>query len=128
MAAVAQRSNAVQTPRVTHSTQAPRRTRSRRRPNYKFRNALKCFTFAVAIAMLFGWVSVHARITVTGYNRSRLTDLCREERLKNQRLKVQWDSLSSPHNVVAAAERSGMVYAAQYDYIHGPQAVASAAR
>jgi len=34
---------------------------------------------------------------------------------------------SSPQNVVAAAERHGMIYATVYDYLEKPRAVASAA-
>lgn len=79
----------------------------------------------IGVAMLFGWVAIYANVTVTGYNRSRLTSECRAERLENERLTVEYSRLSSPHIVTSSAQKAGMVYATEYDYIHRPQTVAS---
>ncbi|MHB9037336.1 MAG: hypothetical protein ACYC64_11775 [Armatimonadota bacterium] len=111
---------------VTRQTPRAKRARTRRLRFVRLRRVLKMLFPLLFVGMLFGWVAVYANVTVTGYNRARLTTECRTEKLKNERLKVEYSRLSSPHKVVAAAEQAGMVYATQYDYIHPPQAVASA--
>ncbi|MCE5313619.1 MAG: hypothetical protein ABFD49_01500 [Armatimonadota bacterium] len=102
------------------------RARSRRLRFARFKHGLKMLLPVIAVVMLFGWVAVYANVTVTGYNRARLTAECRAAKLMNERLKVEYNRLSSPHKVVAAAEKTGMVYATDYDYVHPPQTVASA--
>ncbi len=123
--AVALRQNN-ETSYATRQTSRSTRTRVRRRRRSRFSQFVKMIMPVVGVAMLFGWVAVYANVTVTGYNRSRLTEQCRVERLKNERLKVECSRLSSPHKVTAAAQRAGMIYATRYDYIHLPQSVASA--
>ena len=111
---------------VTRQSPRAKRARTRRLRFARLRRVLKIFFPLLFVGMLFGWVAVYANVTVTGYNRARLTAQCRAEKLRNERLKVEYSRLSSPHIVVAAAENAGMVYATKYDYIHPPQAVASA--
>lgn len=101
------------------------RARTRRLRYARFKRVVKMLMPVIGVAMLFGWVAVYANVTVTGYNRSKLTAQFRAEKLKNERLKVECSHLSSPHIVTAAAEKAGMVYATQYDYVHQPQTVAS---
>lgn len=101
------------------------RARTRRLRYVRLKRFVKMLVPVIGVAMLFGWVAVYANVTITGYNRSRLTSECRAEKLKNERLKVECSRLSSPHIVTAAAERAGMIYATQYDYVHQPQTVAS---
>jgi hypothetical protein len=81
----------------------------------------------LALACLFGYVSIYAHLTMTGYSRSKLLETCRQERLQNQRLKMRMDALSSPSYVVSAAEKAKMVYATQYDYLDKPERLASTA-
>lgn len=123
--AVALRQN-TETTYVTRRMPRAVRTRVRRRRRSRFSQFIRMLMPVVGVAMLFGWVAIYANVTVTGYNRSRLTEQCRIERLKNERLKVECSRLSSPHKVTAAAQKAGMIYATSYDYIHLPQSVASA--
>jgi hypothetical protein len=81
---------------------------------------------ALALGLFLPYMSIYARLAVTGHSRSALTASLDAQRLTNQRLKIECDSLSSPHNVVAAAQKSGMIYATSYDFIRRPLAVASA--
>jgi cell division protein FtsL len=78
------------------------------------------------LAMFLGWMSVYAKLVVTGYSRSKLVATCRQEQLRNQRLKLRMEALSSPGSVVDAARKAGMVYATEYDYIRTPRTVATA--
>ncbi|MCL5102521.1 MAG: hypothetical protein M1133_00205 [Armatimonadetes bacterium] len=129
MAAVAQRcSTTTERPSASHRVRKVRRTRVRRSPRIGFWLTSRAVICVIAGLSLFGWMSVYAKLTVTGYSRSRLLQMCRQEQLKHERLEVKWNSLSSPHNVVAAAEKSGMVYATDYDYIRSPQTIASVSR
>jgi len=102
-----------------------RRARVRRRPASRIRRYATLVFSALVLACLFGYVSVYASLAKEGYSRSDLVRIQREETLENQRLKVELDSLCSPHKVVARAEESGMVYATQYDYVAEPETLAS---
>ncbi len=96
-----------------------RRTRS---------NVSKLFwgaAIALVLVGLFGYVSVYVNLTTTGYNRAQLMAQCRQERIRNERLKIELNRLMSPQAIVVAAEKNGMVYATEYDYIQ-PKAVAQA--
>ena len=62
---------------------------------------------------------IHSQPTVTAY---------KQEKLKNQELRIKLDALRRPQNVVAEAQKSGMVYATQYEYIGRQQKVASAGK
>ena len=115
----------IETESVVRRSPKAMRARTRRHRYARFKRVVKMLMPLFGVAMLFGWVAVYANVTVTGYNRSRLTSECRAEKLKNERLKVECSRLSSPHIVTAAAEKAGMVYATQYDYVHQPQTVAS---
>jgi len=79
-----------------------------------------------ALAMLLGYVNVYARVTVAGYSRGRLDSVVRAEKIRNERLKLTYNSLCSPARVVAAAEKSGMVYPSNYEYLRDTRMVASA--
>ncbi|MCE5324142.1 hypothetical protein LLG46_12625 [bacterium] len=116
----------VNTGSVVRRSPRTMRARTRRLRYARFKRVMKILMPVVCVAMLFGWVAIYANVTVTGYNRSKLTAQLRAERLQNERLKVECSRLSSPHIVTVAAEKAGMVYATQYDYIHQPQTVASA--
>ena len=76
--------------------------------------------------MGFCFVNTYANLAVTGYSRDELSNTFNEEKIKNEELKVQWNLLTSPRNVVASAEKSGMIYAKDYDYLGKPKTVASA--
>ena len=124
MAAVAVRGSAERQPtNETRKTRSPKRTR---RPVNRFKRIFTLAAPALIFALVLGWMSVYARIYVNDCSNSKLNKICTIERMKNQRLKLKLDSLSSPHNVVAAAQKSGMVYATRYDYIGKVQALASA--
>lgn len=100
------------------------KVRSRLRVN--FRQATKLLITVSLLAMLFGYVRVYAGLAMAGYSRDTLISELRQEKLRNEELKVKWNTLSSPQRVVNAAEKAGMVYASDYDYINKPSTVASA--
>lgn len=127
MAAVA-RAATVRKQNIDQPVRKTRRTRVRRSPRSSFRRAGRLVLLVSALAFLFGYVNVYANLAKTSYNRSRLVQMCREEKLKNERLKVEWTRRCSPQNIVVEAEKSGMVYATEYDYIGEPETIASAAR
>ncbi|MCX6344509.1 MAG: hypothetical protein NT018_05470 [Armatimonadetes bacterium] len=127
MAAVATRGSAAQRQTTTsQETRKKRRPKRARRSLNKFKRLFILVVPALIFALALGWMSVYARISVNDCSNPKIKEVCRGERMKNQRLKLRLDSLSSPHNLVAAAQKSGMVYAARYDFIGKPQAVASA--
>ncbi len=74
----------------------------------------------------FFYIGLYAGVTSTSYDNSRLAELCRQERIKNERLTVELIRRSGPSYVTRAAEKDGMVCATQYDYLHKPATVASA--
>ena len=127
MAAVAARAATVRRQTADQPVRTTRRTRVRRSPRSSFRRAGR-LVLLVSAAFLFGYIGVYASLAKTSYNRSNLVQMCREEKLRNERLKVEWTRRCSPQNVVAAAEKSGMVYATNYEYMGASQTVASAAR
>ncbi len=108
-------------------TRVTGRRRTIRQP-YNYLMLVKRVLSALMIAFLLGYVNVYANLATTGHSRSRLTAAYERELRRNEQLKVEFKSLSSPHNVVMAAQKGGMVYATQYDYIRGPLNVASAQR
>lgn len=110
------------------NTRAVRRTRVRvrRRAWVNFRQMTKLLVTVSLLAMLFGYVRVYAGLAVAGYSRDTLVSELRQEKLRNEELKVKWNTLSSPQRVVSAAENAGMVYASDYDYVNKPRTVASA--
>lgn len=127
MAAVTMRGSVEE--RQTTTSQVKKRTispkRAQKSPS-KIKRLLLLVVPALIFALALGWMSVYARISVNDCSNPKLKEVCRGERMKNQRLKLRLDSLSSPHNLVTAAQKSGMVYAVRYDFIGKPQAVASA--
>ncbi len=127
MAAVAMRGSAAERQTTTsQETRKKRRPKRARRSPNKFKQLFMLVVPALVFLLALGWMSVYARITVNDCSSPKLKAICRQERMKNQRLKLKLDSLSSPHNLVAAAQKSGMVYTTSYDYIGKAQAVASA--
>lgn len=127
MAAVAQRTTTYHRQASQGRRAAPvKAARVRRRPRPRFIRLARLAVLAFCLIGLFGYASIYGNLTVAGYNRSKLMDAYRSELLENQRLKVEWISLGSPNRVVAAAEKSGMVYATDYEYLGKPQTVASA--
>lgn len=128
MPAVAVRTNAVEKRSTSSNPRARKRVRVRAPFKVRLARVSRLIVSVLVLAFVFGYVNVYANLTMTGYNRSKLMTVCREEKLKNERLKVQWNSLSSPHKVVTAAEKSGMVYASDYDYLNKPKTIASAER
>lgn len=128
MAAVAARAATVRKQTADQSARTTRRVRVRRSPRSSFRRAGRLILLVSILAFSFGYVNVYANLAKTSYSRSRLVQMCREEKLQNERLKVEWTRRCSPQNIVAAAEKSGMVYATDYEYIGVSQTIASAAR
>lgn len=110
------------------NSRAVRRTRVRVRRGLRvnFRQVTRLLITVSLLAMLFGYVRVYAGLAMTGYSRDSLVTELRQEKLRNEELQVKWNTLSSPQRVVCAAEKAGMTYASDYDYINKPKNVASA--
>lgn len=83
--------------------------------------------FAIGVVtFIFGYVNVFANLTAAGYNRSRLLTEYRQEKIINERLRVQHIMLSSPDRLTVSAGKSGMIYANQYEYLKKPNKIAQA--
>lgn len=102
--------------------------RTRRRSAARFPKAIRILILIAGLALPFGYINAYANLAVTGYNRDSLMEQCRQERIHNERLKVELIRRSSPRSIVALAQKQGMIYATQYDYLQKPKAVASAKR
>lgn len=98
----------------------------RRRSRRRMGGAIKLVLSIVLLIVVFGYVSVYASLTTTSYDRSELMKQYEQEKIKNQRLKLELIRLSSPGHVMAGAERAGMIPAQDYDYLRTPDTVASA--
>ena len=92
------------------------------------RRTLKLLIPMLALAFAFGYMNVYANLTTTAYSRTRLMTMYKQEKIKNERLKLMLTSRSGPQEVTSAAAKAGMVYATKYDYLGKPQNVASAER
>ena len=126
MPAIAQRRADLNRQQTTSDvTRKVRRSRPRRRVRGAFPPALRLGLVGLCVLVLLGWMSVYARLAVAGYARSDLLAACKQEQLKNQELRIRLDTLRRPQNVVAEAQKSGMVYATEYEYVGGPRDVAS---
>ncbi len=102
-----------------------KRVNPRRRLLGRF-SAFARTAFAILVlALLFGYVSVYAKLTIAGFNRSKLLSDCKQARLTNQRLQVEYNRLCSPKKVDALAEKLGMVRATEYDYVYKPTRLAA---
>lgn len=103
--------------------------RSARKPRQRRMRGVSKLMFPIlAVAVVFGYVSIHANLTSTSYNRNELLSQCRMERIRNQRLKVELMRLTSPQYVLAGAEKAHMIPASHYDYLNRPETVAEANR
>jgi len=122
MAVVAVRQNPVR--REETAGMAMSSGRRVRRRKSRARKLARLFIPIVLVAS-FLYVGLYASVTAASYNKSKLIDLCRRERIRNERLTVDLIRRSSPRYVTAAAQKSGMVCATRYDYLHRPPTVAS---
>lgn len=113
---------------TTRESRKSTNRKARKRQSAMYRGAIKYAFGFLAVVLLFGWMCVYAMVTATGINRSDISRQLRREQITNQRLKMRLDSLSCPQNVVIAAQKAGMVYATQYEYVGKPQTVASAGK
>ena len=129
MAAVAVRPAEAEVQRQSdvRENRLPPRSRRRRRKVARWKSP-KFLLVMLGFTLFLGFcfVNTYANLAVTGFSRDELSNTYNEQKIKNEELKVQWNLLSSPHNVTAAAQKSGMIYAKDYDYLGKPKSVASA--
>lgn len=125
MSTVAARSATVHRERARYTKATPKRARRRRRATAMPGKGYITAAVVGVIVGIFGYVGLYANLTATSFNRSKLTQDYKQEKIKNERLKVEYARRSSPSEAMAAAQKAGMVYATQYDYLENPQAVAS---
>lgn len=125
MSVVAARTATVRKEAPANSRTALRRYRAKRRTR-SFWRAARPILLGVVVVSLFGYAGLYATLAATSFSKNRLAAECRREMIVNQRLKLEYDRRSSPESVVAAAQKAGMVYATEYEYLPAPQQVASA--
>lgn len=102
------------------------RTRVRRRAKPRVVQFCRVCAVMAVLALAFAYVSAYASLATTSYSRSKLMSMSRQEKIKNERLKVELTRLTSPQGVVEAAQKAGMVYATDYLYLQPSQTVARA--
>ena len=124
MSAVAVRENLVRREETAGMAMSTGRRIRRRKSRAR---KLTRLVIPIVLVASFLYVGLYANMTAASYNKSKLIDLCRRERIRNERLMVEMIRRTSPRYVTAAAQRDGMVCATQYDYLHKPPTVASAA-
>lgn len=125
MSAVAVRERHIRTEGRVVDRRAVKAGRAARRAS-RFRRLAGRLFIVAALAASFFYIAVYAGLTAVSYNKSRLTQTWRLEKIRNERLTVELVRRSSPHYITAAAQHAGMVCATQYDYLHKPAAVARA--
>ena len=125
MGMVATRTAAVRR-QETYPSSTPRRTQRARRIRPRSRRYLSLSVLFGLLVGVFCYVSVYACLVATSYDRSRLVKELRQEKIRNERLGVDYVQRSGPGFAMAAAQRAGMVYANHYEYLRRPDTVASA--
>lgn len=114
---------------VTREQTSPRATsirkvRVRRRPRSLLRKNARYACLLTALLGVFGYVALYASLTATSFDRSRMMNEFKAEQIKNERLRIDYIRRSSPASAMGHAQRVGMVYARQYDYLGRSNTVA----
>ena len=128
MAAVAER---ITQPKKTASNVSSTRTRRAYKSRRSHPRAAKTAMGMIAgvfLFLVFAYGVFAAHSLVQGRRYSQLVIDQREEKIRTERLTVRLNALRSPDKVIAAAAKSGMVYAKEYDYIGRAGRVASSAQ
>lgn len=127
MSSVAAHSAVVRRESVRPAASATVRVRigSRRRPPI----GRKPLYMLIAAGLLFVFVHVglYAIMTAVSFERDRLSNQYRLEKIENERLKVEYIRRTSPAYVIAWAQAAGMVYSKDFEYLERSSTVASAA-
>lgn len=110
---------------TSRSSAAAKHMRARRKRHARSRGLLRLIC-PLVLAAMFLYVGLYAGVTATSYAQSRMDKQCRQERIRNERLKVELTRRSSPSNLMSAAQKAGMVYATEYEYLRRPATMASA--
>ncbi len=74
--------------------------------------------------LVFGYITVYAKLKVTGYEHSELAKIYKEEKRKNDKLNIKYTKLYNPDRIIGQAENAGMVYADNFDYVSPSDTVA----
>lgn len=125
MSTVASRTAAVGR-QATHPSVTVRRTKRAGRAKPRSRRLLSLSLLFGFLVCVFGYVSVYASLVSTSYDRSRLSNELRQEKIRNERLRVDYIQRSGPGFATTAAQKTGMVYATRYEYLRKPDTLASA--
>ena len=115
----------------TRHTQPRKRTVSQKsfivkRNKHRLAQNIMLMLVVSVVTFVFGYVNAFANLTAAGYNRSRLLSEYKQEQIINERLRVQHVMLSSPDRLTVSANKSGMIYANQYEYLKKPNKIAKA--
>jgi hypothetical protein len=110
----------------TRPSSTARRTKRTRRVRPRSRRFLSVSLLFGLLVCVFGYVSVYASLVATSYDRSQLVKELRQEKIRNERLRVDYVQRSGPGFAMSAAQRAGMVYATRYEYLRKADTMASA--
>jgi cell division protein FtsL len=105
---------------------ATKRRPKRRAAKRKRSGVCRILLLAAAVALILGYVGIYAQVTHAGYRRAALLSELRQQRLENEALRVQFQNLTSPERLNAAAQAAGMLPSTEISYIGAPKPIAVA--
>jgi len=76
----------------------------------------------VAVASLFALVAFHVFAVQSTFTLDRIAKARTNEELRNERLRAQVATLSSPGSIISRAEQLGMTNTGGFEYVQAPKA------
>lgn len=122
MAAVAERTTDYNRTPKTKKTKCGRRVV---RSHQRAAKTMLGLIFGVLLFLVFAYAAYAANSLVQGRRYSQLITQQRQMKNRCERLSARLNALRSPDKVIAAASKTGMVYAKEYDYVGKAGRVAS---
>ncbi len=80
-----------------------------------------------ALVFVFVHVSLYALMTAMSFERDKLANQFRLEKIENERRRIEYIRRSIPAYIIAWAQAAGMVYSKEFEYLERSKTVASAA-
>lgn len=127
MSSVAAQSISVRRESVRPNASATVRVRIGSRRRALVGRRLAYLLIAGALLLVFVHVSLYAMMTAISFERDKLSNQYRLEKIENERLRVEYVRRTSPAYVIAWAQSAGMVYSKDFEYLERSKTVASAA-
>lgn len=126
MSSVAVRNTAARAQMASHTASTRRRVRVSHKPRTKRRRNALAAIIVVFLVSVFGYVTLHASLTAASFDLSRMNNEFKAEKVRNERLRIEYVRRVSPAFAMDAARKCGMVYASEYDYLSKSSTVARA--